>query len=239
MVSTPNCSNSVKLSPEEQRSLRNVLQQKQKLQAELAVLDVSYWIKNCTKTKDEQDPENPYKPFPDRRYIDPVIEYLNWAKAPNLAKSRTMMASWLVAAYVAHWGFNKPATGVVFQSQFQDKALTDLGYVKELWKNSIPPLKERWPLAKRFDLQKLDTFELANGSWFAAIPGDPAQINSKHPTIVVLEEAQLIDQYEESLSNAAATRCLKIISIGTARPSTYFDRFDRCAPADWDEIRQF
>jgi hypothetical protein len=223
------------LLPQEQRRWASILEKRDQAKAILALQDAYYWLTECTKTVDEQDPANPYKPFPKRRYIKPLLDALERLPVPRLMKSRTMMASWTVAGYCAHFGFTHPATGVIFQSQDHDRALQCLKYVKVLWENSIAPLKDQWRLSKKLEKQAFDRFELANDTWFQAIPGDPNKIRSAHPTIVVFDEAQLIEQYEESYSNAVAARCLKVICIGTAAPGPYWDLYEQAAMVDWPD----
>lgn len=143
------------------------------------------------------------------------------------------MASWLVSGYCAHRGFTRPATAVVFQSQDEDRAVYDVDYVKTLWENSDSLLRDRWPLKKSIDKQPYNYLELANGSSFIAIPGDPQKIRSQHPTIVVLEEAAFIERGEESYNVAVATRCRKLIGVSSADKGYYDDLYQKTRPVDW------
>lgn len=113
-------------------------------------------------------------------------------------------------------GFENAAVGTVFQSEDEDRAVHDIEYVKELWQNSDAPLKERWELKKPFEKQAYNRFELANGSWFQAITGDPDKIRSEHPTVVVLDEAAHIVRGMQSYSVAIATRCKYLWALSSA-----------------------
>jgi len=188
----------------------------------------------ATKTRDEQDTANPYKPFPDKKYIRAVFEFLDeWpGRLKVVEKSRTMMGSWSVSAWTGHLGFTRPATCTVFQSQDERRAVTDVGYVKELWKNSLPALKDRWPLAKPLERQPESEFRLANGSKWLAIARGPDNIRSAHPTIYVADEAAHMEDGEECLDVALAALPLHIILLSSAREG-YFEDLAQGSYVDW------
>ncbi|HXI85287.1 MAG TPA: hypothetical protein VNL17_14495 [Verrucomicrobiae bacterium] len=215
---------------------RKVLEQ-EKLRDELTYRklekDALYWLTHHTKTKDEQDPVNPYKPFPDKPYFKPIIEVLENESPVFLRKSRTMMISWLVSGWAAHKGFTKPATRVIFQSEDEDRAINDIEYVKQLWKNSDPWIRDRWPARKNVDLQPRDSFELANDSSFIALVGNPSKIRSFHPTIYVLDEAAHVEQGEESWNVAMATEALHMIGLSSVAPGWFQDVIEFATPVDW------
>lgn len=219
-------------------SLKDRLQELERIKSELqtrrAVEDPWFWLTQCTKTKDEQDPLDPYKPFPDDEYLRLYLDVLRHEPVLFVEKSRTMMASWMTSGHCAHLMFNHPAVGVVFQSRDEDRACHDVEYVKELWKNSIDPLRARWPLAKDLDSQPYYRFELANGSWCTGITGDPQKIRSEHPTIVVLDEAAHIET-EANYNIARATRCKQIVCLSSAWPGWFREFTEFATPADWPD----
>lgn len=198
--------------------------------------DPYFWLTECTKTKDEQDKTgNPYKPFPKRAYFQPCIDVIENEPVSFFEKSRTMMLSWLVSGWCAHYGFSHQAIGTIFQSEDEDRACHDVENVKTLWEQSEPEFKERWPLAKPLEKQPYFKLEMANGSWFKGIVGNPDKIRSDHPTIVVLDEAAFITKGDDSYNTAKATRCLKMICLSSAEPG-WFEDFTRTAvPVDWPE----
>lgn len=196
--------------------------------------DCWYWLANYTKTEDEQDSENPVKPFPQRDYFPLVFDILNdpdesvvW-----LEKSRTMMMSWSLAGWAAHCMFTKPHTTVVVQSKDEARAIKVVNYVKCLWRNSDERLKARWRLKRPYDRQPYDKFELANGSWILGVAGDPNRIRSEHPTIVILDEAAFIPS-DENYNVAVATRCLKIICNSSAEAGWMREATLEAKPAHW------
>lgn len=195
--------------------------------------DCYYWLTEKTKTKDEQDEANPYKPFPRKPYIRPILKVLEQESPLFIEKSRTMMISWLVSAWSAHKGFIKPAIKVIFQSEDETRAINDVKYVKELWKNSDDFLKQRWPLPKPIEEQPKESFTLANGSEFVALVGNPGKIRSFHPTIYILDEAAHIEQAEESWNVATATNAPYMICLSSAAPGWMFETIEFAMPCDW------
>lgn len=196
-----------------------------------------YWLTRGTSTEDEQDPKNPIKPFPPRDYFQIILSGLADESVFFVEKSRTMMLTWLVTGFSAHYGFTHPYTGVVFHSKDEDRAVHCVKCVKILWRESCPLLKETWRLRKPLDEQPYNKFELANGSRFTALPGDPDKVRHAHPTMVILDEAALLPDFYASFDIAAATRCLKIIALSSANPGgfrdTTKDAQSQAFPATW------
>jgi len=205
------------------------------LKARRSLKDPYFWLTRCTETLDEQDKENPYKPFPQKEYIEFLIEFLLRPEEQVIfiEKSRTMMASWTVSAVAAWTAFTRPGTCVVFQSKDESRAVHDVDYAKTLWRRSIPELRERWKLPKEIDSQPYTEFYLSNDSRLVGIPGDPEKIRSEHPTIVVLDEAAHIPEGERSFNVAAGTRCPKIIALSSANPGWFQEITEDAKPAPW------
>lgn len=219
--------------------LQSEIAKAQRIQAQLVALrarrDPWYWLTECTKTQDEQDPLNPFKPFPKKKYLFELLQALQNEPEIWLEKSRTMLCSWLVSGFVGHLGFNNPATGVVFQSEDEARAVHDVEYVKILWTNSSPELKEAWPLAKPLEKQPYNELHMANKSWFMGIPGNPDKIRSEHPTVVVLDEAAHIERGEQSYNISVATQCLRIIALSSANPGWFRDATEFAELVDWPD----
>lgn len=189
----------------------------------------------CTETRDDQDKVNPYKPFPRLPYLAPLLDVLDHEPVVFLEKSRTMMASWIVAAWAAHMAFTHPATCVVFQSEDEDRAVHDVEYCKVLWRRSLPMLKEQWKLSKEIEKQPYNEFRISNDSRLLGIPGDPDKLRSEHPTVVVLDEAAHITEGERSYNVAAATRCLHLVCLSSANPGWFRDATEFASPVEWPD----
>lgn len=217
------------MTRQEKIALARAMEEKDLRRAER---DVWYWLRNHTKTEDEQDKKNPIKPFPDREYFPLVFDVMKHEHTVMLEKSRTMMASWMASAYCAHEMFTAPFTGVVFQSKDEARALKCIHYVKTLWRHSTPRLKSRWEVARPLERQPYNRMEMANGSWALGVAGDPDRIRSEHPTIVVLDEAAFIDT-SDNYDTAVATRCLKIFCISSANPGWFREMTKDARPEQW------
>ena len=218
-----------------QRKAQELKLLQDELNARRAVKDKWYWLTEATKTKDEQDSLHPYKPFPKRRYFLPILDVLDSSDQVWIYKSRTMMLTWLACGWAAHFGFTHEATGVVFQSEDEDRAIHCVKCVKTLWEYSSETLQKRWPLRKELVKQPYNRMELANGTYFSGIVGDPDKVRSAHPTIFIMDEAAIVLRGEESWNVAVATRCPKMIALSSAYPGWMQERYLETAPCDWPE----
>lgn len=194
--------------------------------------DTYYWLTTGTKTFDDQDKLNSFKSFPDKEYIPHILDCLEYESTLFLEKSRTMMASWTVSGWCAHKGFNSPFT-TVFQSQDEDRAVHDVENVKTLWSQSEPELQARWPLAKPMDKQPYNFLEMANGSWFIGIPGDPNKVRSEHPSCYVADEAAFMVDGEDAYGNAQGTRAPHVICLSSANPGWFYGMTKDAKLIDW------
>ena len=225
-------------SPQEAAKLKRARMLTGEVMARTAVENRLYWMYDCTKTKDEQDHTgNPYKPFPAKPAFPPMLEALDNESVFFIKKSRTMMGSWLVSAWAAHRMFNRPATGILVQSQDHDRSVHIVDNVKILWEQSIPELQARWrPSRGRGPRdQPFFMFEMQNGSWIKAIPGDPDKIRSDHPTDVIFDEAAHLAQAEASFNLARATRCHHIVLLSSTAPGWFASISEDTVPVDWPD----
>ena len=73
-------------------------------------------MRRWTKTLDEQDKENPYKPLPDWSYFEAVYQLWQEEEIIYIEKSRTMMMSWFIAGLCFHQVANFQPARAVFWS---------------------------------------------------------------------------------------------------------------------------
>lgn len=186
------------------------------------ILDSLYWMQNSTKTRDDQDPNNPYKPFPDYHYLK-TMHYL-WQKEPILfvEKSRTMMASWFFAAETLHGIMTQqPSTGI-FWAQDEDRATKLLDYAWVLYEQQDERMKALYPLDRSRDRQTYKRLELKDGGVLQALPGkDPDKIRSEHPSIVIMDEACFIENGGEAFDVAISSKVPKVGVVSSAAPSWF------------------
>jgi hypothetical protein len=193
------------------------------------------WGRYATVTQDEQDKLHPFKPFPSWEYFDYLLPIFQNEPVVFLKKSRTMLASWFVSLWALHEMLNHPATSVVIQSRDEDRAVHNIESMKILYENSIPQLKDRWPLSGPLHKQSYNRFDLANKSWAVGISGDPKKINSLHSSIVILDEAALMERGAESFASALATKARTIIVLSSAEPGWFEDYIEGARPTPWPQ----
>jgi hypothetical protein len=199
-----------------------------------------YWLTRCTRTLDEQAAQaglEPYRPFPDRDYFRRLVDLFDSEPVVMLTKSRTMMASWLVAGWCAHIAFTRPATRIVFQSRDEERSLRLVQYARVLWEQSTPRCQRAWQLAKPLNKQAYDRLELANGSTLVGIVGSADKVRSEHPTVYVADEAAFMPEFEACWAAAAATRAPHLIALSSVQPSAFCDLVaDDAEPVDWPGV---
>ena len=216
-------------------SLLTSEQQKQLLSAcpeAAGILDSLCWAQRWTKTKDEQDPETPYKHLPDLPYFRVIHEL--WQREPVLyiEKSRSMITSWFCTAETLHFVMTHQPSMGIFWAQDERRAVKLRDYAWVLWEQQDKRLKELYPVIRPKEKQSYDKLELADGGILLALPGkDPDVIRSHHPTVLVLDEACFIENGGEALDVALASRVPWVRMISTAAPS-WIRRVTRNAVAE-------
>jgi hypothetical protein len=181
-----------------------------------------------TRTKDEQDPVAPYKPFPNYEYFDILHAWFLAEPILFVEKSRTMMASWWAAAETLHYVMTHQPTKGIFWAQDEDRSLALLDYAWTLYEQQARYLKELFPLTKPRDRQSYKSLELAAGSSIVGLPGkDPNKIRSEHPTVLVIDEACFIENGGEAFDVAISSHVgergngTKVLVISSAAPSWF------------------
>jgi len=186
---------------------------------------------NRTKTRDDQDPNHPYKPFPVRDYLKALHRL--WITEPFLfvEKSRTMLLSWWAAAETLHFGMTRQPTSTVYWAQDEDRAVALLNYAKTLYGQQDATFKAIFPLTRPLEQQGYKSLELKDGAVFHALPGkDPDKIRSLHPSQLVIDEACFIENGGEAFDVAISSRVPRVLVISSAAPS-WFRRITKPAVA--------
>jgi hypothetical protein len=189
------------------------------------IINSLYWMWNHTKTCDPQDPSQSYKPFPaDRPYLK--VLHKVWIKAPIMfvEKSRTMLASWWIAAETLHWVMSRQPAKGIFWALDEDRAIALLDYAKTLYEQQDAIFKTIFPLDRPLDRQAYNRLEFKDGGLLIALPGkDPDKIRSEHPTIVIIDEAAFIQNGGESFDIALSSRVPKMACISSAAPGWFYN----------------
>lgn len=203
------------------------------MRLKVAEKDCYFWLTNLTQTIDEQDPENPYKPFPKRDYIKASIPLFLAEKTLFVPKSRSMMASWTLAGLACWLCQTRRATGIVIQSRDEGRAAKLISYIRILYERSDPEWQKLHPLEKPFSAQPKTEARWANDSWCKAITGTSDSIRSEHPTVYIADEAAFMDEFEACLNTSRAARPLHTWAISSAEKGPFFDMIETAIPCDW------
>lgn len=228
-LSTPN----VKLSPAEKQRAANLILQ---VKLQKAETDAYFWLSQLTQTIDEQDPQNPYKPFPRKKYIEHTIPVLLNEPIVFIPKSRSMMASWTMAGTGAWVCQTRPATGIVVQSRDETRAKKLISYARVLYSRSDPEWQKRHPLAKQLSSQQDTEIRWANNSWMKAITGTADSIRSEHPTIVIFDEAAFMEAFDECFNVGRGAKPLHVWALSSAEKGPFFDVLEDAVPCDWGDV---
>lgn len=198
------------------------------------------WLRKWTKTWDEHDVEEPYKPFPDWKHFD-VLHHL-WVTESKLfvEKSRTVMATWWGAGEAFHYVMTHQPASCVFWCPDEDRAIKCIRYCKILYAQQDERLKALYPLPRKkktVEDQAVYRFELGDGGWLQALPGkNPDKIRSEHPTIVMMDECCFNEQGAAAYDNALSTRPLKMLAVSSVAPSWFVDLIEPATPIPLPEL---
>lgn len=197
-----------------------------------AVIDSMTWARKFTRTKDEQDPVNPYKALPSYSYFDWLHALWNREAIFFVEKSRTMMVTWWGAIECLHYVQTHQPASCIFWAQDEKRAQKCIEYCWTLYEQQDSRLKALYPLIRAKDLQASKSrLELADGGWLEAIPGkDPDRIRSEHPTILWIDEACFIDKGNEAYDVGISTRVPLLRVVSSAAPSWFRDLTEPAIP---------
>lgn len=205
-----------------------------------------YYLRNGTCTVDEQDKDNPLKPWPTWSYFDYLFYELGLPPAVKgisnitvLWKSRTMMGSWSVSGKAFHMMATRPHTRVVVQSKDEKRAVKIVEYCKYLYLNSLPRLQRHWACSRDPWDQAYSKFEIDNGSSIEAFASGPDSMRFEHGTIYIFDEAAMEDQLLECVSNAQAAKFPYIWLVSSARTGPLNDTFKKSRQIPWPVNRAF
>lgn len=184
-----------------------------------AIVDSYEWMSKWTKSRDDQDSLRPFKPL-DRPYLKVMHEVWLRERILYIEKSRSMVTSWWSVAETLHHIMTRQPAKAIFWAQDEDRAVLLRDYAWTLYEQQAEVLRGLYPVLRPRMKQSYDKLELADGGMCLALPGkDPNKIRSEHPTIVVMDEANFIENGGEALDVALASRVPKILLISTAAPS--------------------
>lgn len=172
---------------------------------------------------DENDTENPFKPFPQHDYIGKIIEYWERERVIVILKSRQMMVTWLFVALFLHDAMFKTGRRHLFFSKKEDDAahliertLIIYDFLPEWLKERIPVKRPRGekPLWIVFPLQK---------SRIIALPQGEHQSRGFTASGVFIDEAAF-QEYFEALYSSTIPIIQgggRMVAVSSANPSFF------------------
>lgn len=192
-----------------------------------ATRSCAYWLRNYTATYNphwvEEGRPKPNEPFPDWYFFEPVIEIVDREPVSAFAKSRDMMASWVIVGYFTFQAMLVPQREIVFQTLEVTKVEQLVSYAKALYDNQPTWLREAFPLPKPADKQAADTLEFSNGSHIIGVPGGLNKMRSYHPWGYFNDESSFQPEFRKCLDEALGSGVQKIVCNSTADESSYED----------------
>lgn len=166
-----------------------------------------YWVANYALTADEhwvgKHLPSPYQRFPPKEYLRSAT-YLLWAYDYTAwPKSRQMMLTWLVCAYMLGQAMQTPGQLYMIQSKKAVDAVAVLERQEGIWNRvrQIAPWFGADLTASSF-APNGGYLSFANGTQIVACPQGGHQVQSYTPTWLWADEAQLQDEMEEAYHQA-------------------------------------
>ena len=185
------------------------------------------WVTQHAKTWNEHWVEEgrpeAYEHFPPYDYFQYVFDLIHLKHVIFFEKSRDLMLSWTLVAYLTLQAMKTPFRGVLVQTQKEDKVIQLIEYAKCLYRTQPDWLREAFPLAKPLDKQADLALQFANGSYLAGIPGGADQIRSYHPWAYLNDESSFQAEAGDCFHEALAVVKGKIIFNSSAAPGWYAD----------------
>lgn len=199
------------------------------------IVDSLIFMRTATRTRDDKDPENPYKRFPSWPSFDVLHDYFLREPALFVEKSRTMLCTWWATGECLHYVMTHQPASCIFWCPDMDRALQCMEY-SWVWHEQMDKrLKAVFPLARPKERQAKYRMELKGGGWLEALPGhNPDKIRSQHPTIVMMDEAAFNEEGAEAYDNAMSTKPQKLLAVSSVAPSWFVDLIE---PAVTEQIK--
>lgn len=106
----------------------------------------AYFLFQHAMTQDEHDPTVFAKPFPRHEYIKHIADILQFKRRLAIEKSRQMIMSWVVCAFVLWVGMFRPNVLFFIQSKKEEDAADRLDRIYKLYFRLPAFLRKRFPV---------------------------------------------------------------------------------------------
>lgn len=172
-----------------------------------------YWLTEHTATEDThwlQKNTPPVAPFPKKSYFIWLVTLLLTEPTLFIPKSREMMTSWLVCAYISWMTQWLPQIQWIIQTEKEDKATELINYCRILYRREPEWMQQKNPLTTD------NTVELRrkNGSHILAVPQGENQVRLYHPYGYMQDEAAFLPEAEQCF-NAVRPVAKQIVCVSS------------------------
>src|SRR5882762_3966743 len=164
-----------------------------------------YFVMIYCFTKDEHDPVRPVKRFPRYRYIPYIIRQCHRYNRLIITKSRQVMITWSILAYLLYKGSFQKHRLIFVQSKKEEDAAALIDRVKHMyehlpwWVHAASPLKR--PLIK----QPFNKLSWDNGSLMWGVPQGADVLRQYTASVIFQDEMAFQDKAEEAYNASKPT----------------------------------
>ncbi len=161
------------------------------------------WLKDCVRTIDEHDLNNPIKAFTVRQYTKVLVKLFEENSRLYVAKSRQIMATWTFAALALHTAMFFPYRKVFVISKKQEDAFELIKRIRHIYSALPKWMQELCPLDRKMNDQPQGYLYFRNGSEIRGLPQGADQIRMHTSTLILIDEASFLDELEETYGACA------------------------------------
>lgn len=179
------------------------------------------WLTQYTQTEDKHwmaKKTEPVAPFPQKSYFVPLLGLMLTESTLFIIKSREMMTSWLVCAYVAWMCQWHPQMQWVMQTDKEDKVVELINYCRILWRRQEPWMQERVQIVG----DNTTELKYSNGSQIIGVPKGENQVRLYHPFGYVSDESAFQPEFRECF-NAVRPVAKQIICVSSDNLGPFHD----------------
>jgi hypothetical protein len=193
--------------------------------------DPYHWVRNHTTTYNEHWVEEgrptPHEAFPDWPYFPALFAALRLLPISAWEKSRDLMVSWSIVAYLTWEAQRVPYRTVIFQTLTERKVIELIDYSKQLYRGQPDWLQAAFPLVKPVDQHAAIELNYQNGSRIFGLAGGNVNMGDMirlyHPWGYFQDESAFIPGAGEAYDAVVGAGVKKIILNSSAGPGWYAD----------------
>jgi tellurite resistance-related uncharacterized protein len=180
------------------------------------------WLTEHTMTEDDHWMHKgtpPVAHFPKYPYFECLLKYVLEEPTLFIIKSREMMTSWLICAYVAWMTQWFPHIFWLLQTEKEDKVQELVNYCRILYRRQPEWMQRKNPIV----VDNVSEIRRANGSRVLGVPKGENQVRLYHPHGYVIDEAAFLPEAEQCF-NAVRPVARQIIAVSSDDMDWYHDQ---------------